>query len=157
MFSLAFLLEGKHRWEEAENIYRHNQRQLAHLKVAGNDIKSENELGLAHQLFSVGKTEEARKICSHWKNRVRHNADFALNAVKTNVPTPPLYDTPEVEIGRWKLACGEPEAGEELLRTQMAKHPGMLTPYTALSNYYLETGAFLKALEVHHLWDRPKN
>jgi hypothetical protein len=157
---LAFLLEGKHRWDEAENIYRHSQQQLAHLRVAGNDVKSDNELGLAHLLFSVGKTEEAQKICSHWKNRVRHNADFAINAVKTNVPTPPLYDTPEVEIGRWDIACGEPQAGEDLLRTQIVAHPDMLAPYTALENYFLETGAFPKALEIEleerHLWNRPK-
>ena len=159
--SLAYLLEGKHRWDEAENIFRHSRQQLAHLSVAGNDIKSDNELGLAHLLFSMGKTDEAHKICSHWKNRVRHNADFAINAVKTNVPTPPLYDSPQVEIGRWELACGEPQTGEDLLRTQIVAHPNMLTPFTALENYYLEAGEFSKALEleiqVRHSWDRPSN
>ena len=81
--------------------------------------------------------------------------------MKTNVPTPPLYDTPEVEVGRWDLACGESQAGEDLLRTQIVAHPDMLAPYTALENYYLETGAFSKALELEiqerHLWNRPKN
>ena len=158
---LAFLLEGKHRWSEAENLYRHNKQQLARLKIAGNDIKSDNELGLAHLLFSTGKTEEAQKICSHWKNRVRHNADFAIEAVKTNVPTPPLYDTPEVENGRWDLACGEAQQGEDLLRIQIVAHPDMLASYTALSNYYVETGAFSKVLELEvqkrHLQNHPKN
>ncbi len=156
---LAFLFEGKHRWDEAESIFRHNQLQLAHLSVAGNDIKSDNELGLAHLLFNMGKTEEAQKICSYWENRVRHNADFAINAVKTNVPTPPLYDTPEVENGRWDLACGEPQVGEDLLRKQIVAHPDMLASYTALENYYMETGTFPKVLELEmqqrHSWNRP--
>ncbi len=158
---LAFLLEGKHQWEDAESMYRHSQQQLAKLKVAGNDVKSENELGLAHLISSMGKTQEAQKVCSHWKNRVPHNADYAINAVKTNVPTPPLADTREVEIGRWDLACGNPQAGEDMLRTQIVAHPDMLAPYTALGNYYLETGAFPRALELsmqeRHLWNRAKN
>lgn len=111
---LAFLQEGNHRGEEAESMFRENHHQLTHLKVAGNDVKSDNQLGLAHLLFSLGKTEEAQNICSHWKNRIRHNADFALQAVKNNVPKPPLYDTPEVEIARWDLACGKPQEGEDL-------------------------------------------
>jgi hypothetical protein len=158
---LAFLLEGKHRWSEAENIYRHSRQQLAHMSIAGDDIKSDNELGLGHLLFSMGRMEESARICSHWKNRVRHNADFAINAVKTNIPTPPLYDTPEVEIGRWNLACGEAQVGEDMLRTQILAHPDMLAPYTALANYYLEIGAFSKALELEgqkrRLWNRSRN
>lgn len=158
---LAFLLEGKKRGDEAEKIFRRNQEELDHLRIAGNDSKSDNQLGLAHLLFSTGKTEEAQKICSHWKDRVKHNADFAVRAVRTNVPTPPLYDTPEVEIGRWNLACGGPQVGEDMLRTQIAAHPDMLAPYTALENYYLETGAFSKALELsmqeRRLRNRVKN
>lgn len=157
---LAFLLEGKNRSDEAETIFRRNEQQLAHLRIAGDDIKSDNQLGLAHLLFSAGKTEEAQKICSHWKNRVKHNSDFAIQAVRTNVPTPPLYDTPEVEIGRWEVACGEPQVGEDRLRTQIAAHPDMLASYTALGNYYIETGAFPKALELEaqerHMRNRPK-
>jgi hypothetical protein len=154
---LAFLLEGKNRKDEAEKIFRHNEQQLAHLRIAGNDIKSDNQLGLAHLLFSTGKIEEAQRICSHWKNRVKHNSDFASRAVRTNVPTPPLYDTPEVEIGRWNLACGEPQAGEHMLRTQIDAHPDMLAPYTALGNYYVETGAFSKALELSMQERRVRN
>ena len=159
--ALAFLLEGRHKWDEAEDVYRHNQQQLAHLKIAGNDIKSDNELGLAHLLFGTGKTEEAQKICFHWKDRVKHNADFAIEAVKTNVPKPPLYDTPEVEVGRWDLACGEPRAGEDTLRKQIVAHPEMLAPYTALENYFVEAGELPNALELEiqerHLWNRAKN
>jgi len=145
---LAILLEGKKRVDEAEKVFRRNQEELDHLRIAGNDIKSDNQLGLAQLLFSTGKTEEAQKICSHWKNRVKHNADFAVQAVRTNVPTPPLYDAPEVEIGRWNLACGDPQRGEDILRTQMLAHPEMLAPYTALGNYYVQTGAFAKVMEL---------
>ena len=105
---LALLLEGTRQWPEAETIYRHNQSSLEHERLAGNDIKSDNQLHLAHLLAKEGKQSEARAICSHWKDRVKHNADFALRAVKTNIPTPPLYDTPEVETGKWDLACGLP-------------------------------------------------
>jgi hypothetical protein len=156
---LAFLLEGKNRRDEAERVYRNNRLQLDQLRIAGNDIKSENLLGLAHLLFSLGKTEEAHNICSHWKGRIKHNADFALQAVKNNIPTPPLYDTPEVEIARWDLACGESQQGEDILRAQIAAHPDMLASFRALENYYLETGAFPKALEIQmqrrHTWNRP--
>jgi len=143
---LALLLEGTHQWSDAETIYRQDQFNLAHERLAGNDIKSENQLHLARLLTKEGKQPEARAICSHWKNRVKHNADFALFAVKHNVPTPPLYDTPEVEIGGWKLECGLPEEGLRLLSQQIQAHPGMLAPYTVLGNYYLAEGDFQKAL-----------
>jgi hypothetical protein len=71
---LALLLEGTYRWGEAEQVFLHNQTELARMKIAGNDIKSENELLLAHLLESEGKTETAGNICSRWKHRVRHLA-----------------------------------------------------------------------------------
>ncbi len=143
---LAILLEGSGQWPEAETIYRRNQSSLAHERLAGNDIKSDNQLLLAHLLAKEGKHSEARAICSYWKDRIKHNADFALRAIANNVPTPPLYDTPEVETGKWKLACGPPAEGLRLLEQQIQAHPGMLAPYTVLSRYYLAEGDSQKAL-----------
>jgi len=142
---LALLLEGTHQWAEAETVFRHNQFNLAHERLAGNDVKSENQLHLARLLTKEGRQPEARAICSHWKDRVKHNADFALFAVKHNVPTPPLYDTPEVEIAEWKLTCGLPEEGLGLLSQQIQAHPGMLAPYMVLRNYDLAEGDFQEA------------
>jgi hypothetical protein len=145
---LALLLEGTREWTEAEAIYRRNQSALKHERLAGNDIKSENDLHLAHLLLKEGKQSEAETICAHWKNRVKHNADFAIEAVRTNIPTPPLYDAPEVEIGAWKLACERPEDGLRLLKEQIQIHPGMLTPFTAMVNYYASEGEFRTALAI---------
>lgn len=145
---LARLFEGTRRWSEAEAIYRHNQSMLKHERLAGNDIKSDNDLQLAHLLTKEGKQPEAKTICAHWKNKVKHNADFALYAVKYNSPRPPLYDTPEVEIARWKLACERPEDGLGLLEEQIQAHPGMLAPFTAMVNYYTGEGEFRLAFAV---------
>jgi len=145
---LARLLEGTHRWLEAEAIYRHNQSALKHERLAGNDIKSENDLELAHLLTKEGKQPEAKSICGHWKNKVKHNADFALDAVKHDVPVPPLYDTPEVEVATWTLACEQSDDGISLLEAQVRAHPGMLAPFTAMANYYTSEGDFRTALEI---------
>jgi len=145
---LALLLEGTRAWAEAEAIFRHNQSALKHERLAGNDVKSENDLHLAHLLLKEGKQSEAETLCAYWKNKVKHNADFAIEAVKTNIPTPPLYDTPEVEIGSWKLACERPEDGLRLLKEQIQAHPGMLAPFTAMANYYTSEGDFRTALAI---------
>jgi hypothetical protein len=145
---LARLLEGSGRWSAAEVIYLHNQSSLKHERLAGNDIKSENDLHLAHLLIKEGKSSEASSICSHWKIKVKHNADFALSAVKYNVPTPPLYDTPEVEVAGWELACGRVEDGLAILKEQILTHPGMLAPFTRLAAYYTTEGDFKQALAI---------
>jgi hypothetical protein len=145
---LARLLEGTHLWLEAEAIYRHNQSMLEHERLAGNDIKSENDLELAHLLTKEGKQPEAKALCGTWKNRVKHNADFALYALKYDVPTPPLYDTPEVEVAVWKLECERPEDGLSLLEEQIYAHPGMLAPFAAMVNYYTSEGNFRIALTI---------
>src|SRR5215469_4168294 len=114
---LAILLEGTHEWAEAEAVYRHNQTALEGEAVAGDDIKSTNELHLAHLLAREGKQKEAREICAYWEKRVRHNAD---------VSAPPLSDSPEVEIATWDLACGKTEDGMKLLKEQIVAHPRMM-------------------------------
>jgi hypothetical protein len=145
---LARLFEGTHRWSEAEVMYRRNQSALKHERLAGNDIRSENDLQLAHVLTKEGKQLEAKTICAHWKNKVKHNSDFALDAVKHDAPTPPLYDTPEVEIAAWTLACEHSGDGISLLEKQIQAHPGMLAPFTAMANYYASEGDFRTALEI---------
>lgn len=145
---LARLLEGTHRWSEAEVAYRHSQSELKHERLAGDDIKSEIDLELAHLLLKEHKEPEAKSICAHWKNKVKHNADYALYAVKHDVPVPPLYDTPEVEIAKWTLACEQPDDGISLLKAQTKAHPGMLAPFTAMANYYTSEGDFRTALEI---------
>jgi hypothetical protein len=145
---LALLLEETRDWAEAEAIYRRNQSALKHERLAGNDIKSENDLHLAHLLLKEGKQSEAETICAHWKYKVKHNADFAIEAVRTNIPTPPLYDAPEVEIGAWELACETPEDGLRLLKEQIQVHPGMLAPFKAMVNYYTSEGDFRTALAI---------
>jgi hypothetical protein len=142
---LGLLLEGTHEWPEAEAVFRHNQTELAYEGLAGNDIKSENQLDLAFLLTREGKQPEARNICSHWKNRVRHTADFALDAVKHDVPTPPLYDTPGVETAQWDLACGASDEGLKLISEQIEAHPQMLVSFTVLSHYYIAQGDFQEA------------
>src|SRR5215472_16791058 len=139
---LAILLEGTHEWAEAEAVYRHNQTALEGEAVAGDDVKSANELHLAHLLAREGKQKEAREICAYWEKRVRHNADFALSAVKHDVSAPPLYDSPEVEIATWDLACGRTEDGMRLLKEKIVAHPRMLAPYTVLSEYSIADGEF---------------
>lgn len=145
---LALLLEGTHQWPAAEAIYRRNQSELAHERLAGNDIKSENELHLAHLIALEGKVPEANQICSHWKFRMRHIAAGQDSDHWHGEPKAPLYDTPEVETATWDLACSSPEQGLKLLSEQIKAHPRMLAPYTVLSNYYLSKGDFQKALDI---------
>jgi hypothetical protein len=147
---LGLLLEGNHQLSDAEMVYRHNQSQLAHERLAGNDIKSENELRLAHVLLVEGRDSDAKKICSHWEHRVKHNADYALFAVAHDTPTPPLYDTPEVETARWDLACDAPAEGLRILAEQIKAHPHMLASYTALSEYYTAEGRFQEAQKTEN-------
>jgi tetratricopeptide (TPR) repeat protein len=142
---LGLLLEGNHQWPEAEAIFRHNQAELAANRVAGNDIKSENQLQLAHLLASEGKIEDAKSICSHWKGRMRHIPGRQDTAHIYGIPKSPTYDTPEVEVARWDLACGKPEEALALLTEQIAAHPHMLISFTVLSNYYYAQGDFQKA------------
>jgi tetratricopeptide (TPR) repeat protein len=142
---LGLLLEGTHHWPEAEAVFRHNEAELAANPVAGNDIRSENQLHLAYLLANEGKIEEAKSICSHWKGRMRHFAAGQDTAHKYGIPVAPIYDTPEVEVARWDLACGKPEEALALLAEQIAAHPHMLVPFTVLSNYYYAQGDFQKA------------
>jgi len=142
---LGLLLEGTHQWPEAEAIFRHNEAELAANSVAGNDIKSENQLLLAYLLASEGKTEDAKNICSHWKGRMRHFAAGQDTAHRYGIPVAPISDTPEVEVAKWDLACGEPQEALALLTKQIAAHPHMLASFTVLSNYYYALGDFQKA------------
>ena len=139
---LGLLLAGTRHWDEAEAILRHNQTELAEERLAGNDIKSENELLLAHLLTKEGKVSEASDLCKHWKGRVQHLADGMLWAAKHNVPSPPIYDTREVEEAKWELACGQPSGGRALLSQQIAFYPHMLAAYEALTNFYYIEGDF---------------
>jgi hypothetical protein len=145
---LALLLEGTHRWGEAEQMFLHNQTELARMKIAGNDIKSENQLLLAHLLASEGKTEAAGSICSHWRHRMRHLASGQDGAHIYGTPVAPITDTPEVETAKWDLACGKPEEGLSLLAAQIAAHPHMLASYDSLSNYYCSEGDIQKARQA---------
>lgn len=142
---LGLLLEGTHRWPEAETIFRHNQAELAANRVAGDDIKSESQLQLAYLLANEGKIEDAKSICSHWKGRMRHLAAGQNTAHKYGIPVAPISDTPEVEVARWDLACGKQGEALALLAEQIAAHPHMLIPFTVLSNYYYAQGDFQKA------------
>ena len=143
---LSLLLEGKQEWPEAEEVYRHNEAALAHERLAGNDIKSENQLHLAHLLASEGKEPEAKAICSHWKSRVRHIAAGQDSDHWYGEPKAPLYDTSELEIATWDLACGKTEEGLKLVSEQIDAHPHMLASFTVLSQYYFANGEFEKAL-----------
>jgi hypothetical protein len=152
---LAVLLEGTHRWIEAEQMFRHNQVELARMQIAGNDIKSENQLLLAYLLASEGQQREANGICHHWKQKVRHLADGYLWAMKHDLPRIPpeqIEDTNEIEIAAWDLACGDPEDGLTLAAQQMAAHPYMLRSYTLLWEYYTAKGEFEKARKAEKDW-----
>jgi hypothetical protein len=142
---LALLLEGSHRLSEAETTFRHNQSELASERVAGDDIKAENELQLAHLLASEGNHREAEKICSHWKNRMRHLAGGQDSDHFYGIPKAPISDTPEVEVAKWDLACGSPDEGLRLIEEQIAVHPHMLASFTVLKNYYDAMGDFQMA------------
>jgi hypothetical protein len=142
---LALLLEGTHQWPEAEARFRHNQTELAANRVAGNDIKSENQLQLAYLLAREGKSEDANRICSYWKGRMKHLAAGQDTGHIYGIPVAPIRDTPEVEVAEWDLACGKPKEGVALLMEQIAAHPHMLFPFTVLSNYYFAQGDFQKA------------
>src|SRR5215469_13502734 len=138
---LAILLEGTHEWAEAEAVYRHNQTALEGEAVAGDDVKSANELHLAHLLAREGRQKEAREICAFWEKRVKRIGQA-------------LDDSPETETGAWDLACGRTEEGMRLLKQQMAAHPRMLAPYTVVSEYSIAEGDFEKGrrAETDGVW-----
>lgn len=145
---LGILLEGTHRWADAERVFRHNQSQLARMSIAGPDIRSQNELHLAHLLAREGKNQEAAHICDHWKHRVKPIGDAAVAAAQQSIPSPPFYDTPEVEIAAWDLACGSRDDGLKLLSGQIEAYPHMLVSFTVLSDYGMSEGEFQKARET---------
>ena len=146
----GLLLEGSHRLSDAEAVFRQNQAELASERIAGNDIKAQNELYLAQVLALEGKLPEANTICSYWKNRMRHIAAGQDSDHWHGEPRAPLYDTPEVETARWDLACGSSDQGLRLLSEQIQAHPGMLASYTVLTNFYLAEGDFQKALATEN-------
>jgi len=142
---LGLLLEGTHRLSEAEAVFRHNQAELAAERIAGNDIKSENQLQLAHLLASEGNDQEAKSICSHWKGRMRHLVARQDSAHIYGIPKAPISDTQEIEIARWNLACGDSRKGLRLIEEQISQHPRMLVSFTVLRDYYYAQGDFQKA------------
>lgn len=151
---LAILLEGSHKWPEAEALFRHNQSQLVHERLAGNDIKSENDLHLAHLLEREGKQEEASRICAYWERRVKRiGQDAVFDAEHDDLWHPP-YDSPEVETGKWDLACGRTEDGTRLLKEQMVAYPRMSAPYTVVSEYSFAEGDFEKGRRAETEADR---
>jgi hypothetical protein len=137
---LALLLEGSHRFAEAEQILRHNQAELSSERIAGNEIKAQNELSLAHLLARDGNQREAVTICSHWKGRMKGLAGRQDSAHIYGTPKAPVYDTPEVEVARWHFACGNPDEGFRLIAQQVAAHPHMLASFEVLENYYSAEG-----------------
>jgi hypothetical protein len=147
---LGLLLEGTHRWSEAESIFRHNRAELEHERLAGDDIKSENQLHLAQVLAPEGKEAEAKSICSRWKNRMTHIAAGQDTDHWHGEPRAPLYDTREVETAAWDLACGSPDQGLRLLSEQIQAHPQMLISFTVLGHYFLEVGDFPRARKAEN-------
>jgi hypothetical protein len=142
---LGLLLEGSHRFSEAESVFRHNRVELASERIAGNDIRSESELQLAHLLASEGSRQEAEKICSHWKHRMSHLAGRQDSDHVYGIPRAPIYDTPEAEVAKWDLACGNPDEGLRLIAEQIRAHPHMLVSFNVLEKYYDAQGDFEKA------------
>ncbi|MGA3225853.1 MAG: hypothetical protein ABSC65_18955 [Acidobacteriaceae bacterium] len=142
---LGLLLEGSHRFAEAEQILRHNQAELSSERIAGDDIKAQNELRLAHLLAREGNHREADDICSHWKRRMRRLVWRQDSAHIYGTPKAPVYDTPDVEVARWDLACGNPNEGLRLIAEQIAAHPHMLASFIVLENYYDAQGEFQMA------------
>ncbi len=141
-FPLGLLLEGTHRFSEAEEIFRHNRAEYAAERIAGNDTKSVNELQLADLLAREGNDLEAERICSYWKNKMSGMVP------KQNIysfPVAPIYDTAEVETARWDFACGRPDEGLKLVARQIAAHPHMLASFIVLRNFYDANGNFEKA------------
>jgi hypothetical protein len=146
---LGLLLEGTHNLSEAEAVFKHNRDELRGEKVAGNDIKSENELYLSHVLTSEGKSDEANRICSYWKRRVRHIAAGQDSKYIYGTPKSPLDDTPELESARWEISCGNTNDGIALVQKQIAAHPHMLASYLVLQDYYYSIGDMLQAVKAY--------
>jgi hypothetical protein len=142
---LALLLEGTHHWTQAEQVFRKNQAELSQMQIAGNDIKSENQLLLAYLLFNEGKQREANNICRHWKNKVRHLTD-------ENLPDQ-IVDTKDTETAAWDLACGYPQDGLSIIEQQKAAHPYMLRSYDVLRDYYEARGDFERAHREEEDWN----
>jgi len=142
---LALLLEGTHHWTQAEQVFRNNQAELTRMQIAGNDIKSENQLLLAYLLSNEGQQREANNICRHWKNKVRHLTD-------ENLPDQ-IVDTKDTETAAWDLACGYPQDGLSLIDQQKAAHPYMLRSYEVLREYYAARGEFERARREEEDWD----
>lgn len=89
-------------------------------RIAGNDIKSENQLQLAHLLAVEGNAREAKSICSYWKGRMRRLASGQDSAHLYGIPKTPLRDTPEAEMASWDLSCGNPGEGLKLIEEQIS-------------------------------------
>lgn len=149
---LGLLLEGSHRLQEAEAVVRHIRAELGTERIAGNDIKSESDLQLAHLLAIEGNMQEAKNICSFWKGRMRRLAAGQDSAHIYGIPKAPLRDTPETEVARWELACGDSAEGLKLIKEQISAHPQMLFAYTVLSTYYYAQGDFQKAQKDRVRW-----
>ncbi|MGA7887830.1 MAG: hypothetical protein WCA44_19010 [Acidobacteriaceae bacterium] len=153
---LAVLLEGTNHWTQAEKMFRHNQAELAHMRIAGDDIKSQNQLLLAYLLTREGQQRAANAICHHWQSKVRHLADGYLWAMKHDVPEIPpsqIADTNEIEVAAWDLACGASLDGLTLAAQQKAVHPFMLRSYEVLREYYAANGESERAREEEKEWD----
>lgn len=128
---------------------------MGHERIAGDDIKSENELLLASLLATGGKRREADEICHRWESKAPHLADGYLWAVKHNLPRIPpeqIEDTNEIETAAWDLACGRTQEGLALASQQMVAHPHMLRSYTVLWEYYAARGEFEEAREAEEKW-----
>lgn len=153
---LAVLLEGTNHWTQAEKMFRHNQAELAHMRIAGDDIKSQNQLLLAYLLAREGQQRAANAICHHWRSKVHHLADGYLWAIKHDVPRIPpnqIVDTNEIEVAAWDLSCGASLDGLALAAQQKAAHPFMLRSYEVLREYYAANGEFERARAEEDEWD----
>jgi hypothetical protein len=137
---LALLLEGAHRYLEAEVIYRRNLSMISVDPIFQKEVEFDDELGLARALGGQGEDKDAARVCSAWKLREefvagRSDATYGL-ASKS------------VEAAKWDLSCGKEQEGLALLHNEAAARPWMYSAHIALRDYYYAHGDVQNALKA---------
>jgi len=137
---LALLLEGAHRYSEAEEIYRRNLSMISVDPIFQKEVEFDDELGLARALAGQGESTDAARVCSKWKLRKEFVA--GLSDATYGLASKP------VEAAKWDLSCGKEQEGLALLHNEATARPWMYSAYIALRDYYYAHGDVQNALKA---------
>jgi hypothetical protein len=138
---LAIALEGRHRWADAEEIYRRNLAMITVDPLFERETRFDNELGLARALAKQGNAHAARTICSNskWTANFTHESGWQGRSNKA------------VMQAKWDLSCGKEQEGLALLQKETTTHAWNAMAYDALRDYYYASGDVQNALKAEEL------